>query len=128
MVSGIKAETDRPIIYFANGGATLLEAVGTTGADVIGVDWSLPLSRAVKRLGPEVVVQGNLDPAALFAPRDLLGLEIDGVLEEGLGAASHIFNLGHGIHQTTDPDQVAYLVDRVHTVSERSTDRPRTGE
>ena len=127
-VSAIKAETGRPVIYFANGGATLLELAGTTGADVMGVDWTLPLSRAVRRLGPEVVVQGNLDPAALFAPRDALGLEIDKVLEEGVGAASHIFNLGHGIHRTTDPDQVAYLVDRVHEVSQRSADRPPAGE
>jgi uroporphyrinogen decarboxylase len=65
-------------------------------------------------------VQGNLDPAALFAPEDVLASEIDRVLEEGREAAAHVFNLGHGIHRTTDPDRVAFLVDRVHEVSSLS--------
>jgi len=112
-ISAIKAEVDRPVIYFANGGSSLLEAAWECGADVLGVDWTLPLSRAVAELGPEVVLQGNLDPAALFAPRHELGSAIDTVLAEGTAAAAHVFNLGHGIHSTTDPDQVAFLVDRV---------------
>ncbi len=115
----IKAEVDRPVIYFANGGATLLEAAAETGADVLGVDWSLPLSQAVARLGPDAVLQGNLDPSALFAPKPELGAAIDDVLVQGRGAAAHIFNLGHGIHRTTDPDRVAFLVDRVHETSAR---------
>ena len=113
-LSRVRAEVDRPIIYFANGGSTLLEAVVEVGADVVGVDWTLPLSSAVQRIGALAVVQGNLDPAALFAPRAELGTAIDTVLEEGAAAAAHVFNLGHGIHRTTDPDQVAFLVDRVH--------------
>jgi uroporphyrinogen decarboxylase len=113
-VADVRTQVDRPIIYFANGGSTLLEAVAEIGADVLGIDWTLPLSSAVERLGPQAVVQGNLDPAALFAPRDELGAAVDAVLAEGTSAAAHIFNLGHGIHRTTDPDQVAYLVDRVH--------------
>lgn len=121
-VADIRAEVDRPIIYFANGGATLLEAAAEVGADVLGIDWSLPLSQAVSRLGEGAVVQGNLDPAALFAERDELTREIDGVLEEGRGAAAHVFNLGHGIHRTTDPDRVALLVDRVHETSRRMVD------
>ena len=114
VVSEIRAQVDRPIIYFANGGATLLSDVQEVGADVVGIDWTLPLSRAVAQLGPGAVVQGNLDPAALFAPRDELDQAVRDVLREGAGAAAHVFNLGHGIHRTTDPDQVAYLVDRVH--------------
>ena len=118
-VRDVKAEVDRPIIYFPNGGATLLDEVSGVEADVLGIDWRLPLSQAVDRLGPQVVVQGNLDPAALFAPTEDLERAIDAVLEEGRGAASHIFNLGHGIHRTTDPERVGLLVDRVHETSER---------
>jgi uroporphyrinogen decarboxylase len=66
-----------------------------------------------------MVVQGNLDPAALFAPRAELGQAIDAVLRDGESAAAHIFNLGHGVHRTTDPDQVAFLVDRVRKSSAR---------
>ncbi len=119
VVAAIRAEVDRPVIYFAHGGATLLEAAAETGADVLGIDWTLPLSQAVERLGGDTVVQGNLDPAALFARREELGREIDRVLAEGAGAAGHVFNLGHGIHRTTDPDAVAFLVDRVHETSGR---------
>jgi uroporphyrinogen decarboxylase len=118
-VSRIKAEAERPVIYFANGGASLLDAVRELEADVVGIDWTLPLSSAVERLGPRAVVQGNLDPAALFAPRSELSSAIDAVLDEGEAAAAHVFNLGHGIHRTTDPDQVAFLVDRVHERSSR---------
>ena len=64
-------------------------------------------------------MQGNLDPAALFAPEHELDAAIHTVLEEGAGAAGHIFNLGHGIHRTTEPDRVGFLVDRVHEISER---------
>jgi len=116
-VAQVRAEVDKPIIYFANGGATLLEAATEVGADVLGIDWTLPLSDAVRRIGPSAVVQGNLDPAALFAPEAELGAAIDMVLAEGASAAGHIFNLGHGIHRTTDPDRVAFLVDRVHETS-----------
>ncbi|MEM7416838.1 MAG: uroporphyrinogen decarboxylase [Gemmatimonadota bacterium] len=119
IIAGVKAEVDRPIIYFANGGSALLEAASETGADVIGLDWTRPLSAAVDRLGPDAVLQGNLDPSALFASRDELGREIDRIVSEGLGAAGHVFNLGHGIHRTTDPDQLGFLVDRVHETSGR---------
>ncbi len=118
-VAAIRAQVDRPVIYFANAGATLLSDVRELDADVVGIDWTLPLSRAVQDLGEDVVVQGNLDPAALFAPRSELAAAVDDVLKEGSGAAAHVFNLGHGIHRTTDPDQVAFLVDRVHEQSLR---------
>jgi uroporphyrinogen decarboxylase len=118
-IAEIRARVDRPIIYFANAGATLLSLVGELGADVVGVDWTLPLSRAVRDLGADVVVQGNLDPAALFAPRSELAAAADDVLAEGSSAVAHVFNLGHGIHRSTDPDQVAFLVDHVHERSLR---------
>lgn len=112
-----------------NGGASLLECSAEIGADVLGIDWSIPLSDAVARLGSGAVVQGNLDPAALFAPEDELTHEIDAVLEDGAGAEGHIFNLGHGIHRNTDPGRVGFLVDRVHETSARtSAERSGLGE
>ncbi len=114
VVADIKAEVDRPVIYFANGGNHLLEEAARVGADVLAVDWTVPLSLAVDRLGTATVLQGNLDPSYLFADRATLGSAIDRVLSEGAAAAAHVFNLGHGIHRTTDPDQVAFLVDWVH--------------
>ena len=85
-----------------------METVRESGADVVGIDWRLPLSRARAILGEQVAVQGNLDPTALFAPRDALGRQVDRVLEEAGPAPGHIFNLGHGIERTTDPDAVAF--------------------
>lgn len=119
VVAQVRERTGVPVIYFANGGATLLRDVKQVGADVVGVDWTMPLSRAVGELGGDAVVQGNLDPAALFAPRDELAAAARSVLEEGASARAHVFNLGHGIHRTTDPDQVAFLVDQVHELSAR---------
>jgi uroporphyrinogen decarboxylase len=103
-----------PLIYFPNQGATLLEHARTVGADVMGIDWRLPLSDATQILGPEIAVQGNLDPAALFAPPTELARQIDLVLDSARTAPGHVFNLGHGIERTTDPDAVARLVDHVH--------------
>jgi uroporphyrinogen decarboxylase len=107
-----------PLIYFPNQGSTLLEDATGSGAHVMGIDWRIPLSRARAILGPEVAVQGNLDPAALFAPREALEAQIRRVLEEAGPGPGHIFNLGHGIERTTDPDALAFLVDRVHELTE----------
>ncbi len=103
-----------PLIYFPNQGATLLGELAGLPLDVVGIDWRMPLSRARAVLGPDVGVQGNLDPAALFSPPAELDRRIDRVLEEAGPGPGHVFNLGHGIEQGTDPDQVARLVDRVH--------------
>lgn len=103
-----------PLLYFPNQGATLLEDAALVGADVLGVDWRLPLSRARAIVGRDTAIQGNLDPAALFAPREALGTQIQSVLREAGPGPGHIFNLGHGIDPSTDPDAVAFLVDKVH--------------
>jgi uroporphyrinogen decarboxylase len=113
-VTSALVEHGLPVIYFPNQGATLLDAARDAGADVIGVDWRTPLSVARRILGPDLAVQGNLDPTALFAPREELARRIDRVLVEAGPGPGHIFNLGHGIERTTDPDAVAFLVDRVH--------------
>jgi uroporphyrinogen decarboxylase len=109
-----------PLIYFPNQGATLMEDVATLPADVVGVDWRMPLGRAREILGPDKAVQGNLDPAALFAPPAELIRRVDQVLHDVGDAPGHIFNLGHGIERLTDPDAVARLVDHVHERTQRS--------
>ncbi len=104
-----------PDIRAPGGGVS--HATAECGADVVGIDWRLSLSDARRILGPDTAVQGNLDPAALFAPREELASHIDRVLADAGPAPGHIFNLGHGIEKATDPDAVAFLVDRVHEVS-----------
>jgi uroporphyrinogen decarboxylase len=103
-----------PLIYYVNQGATLLPEVAGLDVDVVGVDWRSPLSQVRSILGPGKAVQGNLDPAALFASPEQLRQHVDAVLEEAGTAPGHIFNLGHGIWPDTDPDAVARLVDYVH--------------
>jgi uroporphyrinogen decarboxylase len=108
-----------PLIYFANQGMANLEAVKDLAVDVVGLDWRVPLGPARNLLGPDKAVQGNLDPAVLFAPKDTLCRRIDDVLRDAGPAPGHIFNLGHGIWPETDPDSVARLVDHVHESSVR---------
>ncbi len=110
-----------PRIYFPNQGATLLEDVAGLPVEVVGIDWRLPLSRARRILGPHIAVQGNLDPAALFAPDAALREAIDRVLEEAGPGPGHVFNLGHGIERESDPEKVALLIDHVHARTARQT-------
>jgi uroporphyrinogen decarboxylase len=105
---------DVPLIYYANQSATLMDSIAGLDVDVVGVDWRAPLSTVRRTLGPRKAVQGNLDPAALFAPPDELKRLADRVIAEAGPAPGHIFNLGHGIWPETDPDAVARLVDHVH--------------
>ena len=105
-----------PLIYFANNGATLLELSASSGADVIGLDWRIPIGDAIKRVGKKAV-QGNLDPFALLLPKDRLRAKISRLLDEAKNAHGHIFNLGHGIHQHTPPEQAKIAVDAVHELS-----------
>jgi uroporphyrinogen decarboxylase len=83
------------------------------GADVVGVDWRVPLNVARNRVGPRVALQGNLDPAACLAPWEVLASQAREVLAAG-GGKGHIFNLGHGVLPSTDPGQLARLVELVH--------------
>jgi uroporphyrinogen decarboxylase len=113
----LRKKTDVPLIYYVNQGSALMHSVADLDVDVIGVDWRSPLSDCARILGPGKSVQGNLDPAALFAPPEELKRSIDIVLQEGRAARGHIFNLGHGIWPETSPDAVARLVDYVHESS-----------
>jgi uroporphyrinogen decarboxylase len=103
-----------PLIYYANQASSLLSSLTDLDVDVIGVDWRTPLKRVHEILGTSKAVQGNLDPAALFAAPDELRRQAHGVLEQGKVFPGHIFNLGHGIWPETDPDSVARLIDYVH--------------
>jgi uroporphyrinogen decarboxylase len=118
IISDLRKVTDVPIIYFANNGATLLELSRTAGADVLGLDWRINIGDAVERVGDHAV-QGNLDPVALFLPRDELEERIKRLLQDAAGARGHIFNLGHGILPQTPPDQARIAVEAVHRFSRK---------
>ncbi len=111
------AECGAPTIHFGTGTASLLGAMREAGGDVIGVDWTTPLDQAWDTLGAGIAVQGNLDPAALFAPPDELELRVRTILAQAAGRPGHIFNLGHGILPETPVDTVKRVVDMVHEVT-----------
>ena len=106
-----------PSILFTKGGGQWLEAMADTGCDALGIDWSTDLQTARMRVGAWVALQGNLDPAVLFAPPERVRSEARRVLDAFGAGPGHIFNLGHGISQFTPPESVAALVDEVHTYS-----------
>ncbi len=104
-----------PRIHFGVGTGELLAAMGAAGAEVVGVDWRIPLAQASCRIGPEHAVQGNLDPALLGAPWPVLAARVRDVIVSGAAAPGHVFNLGHGVPPTADPDVLGRIVDLVHT-------------
>ena len=108
-----------PKIHFGVGTGELLPAMGAAGADVVGVDFRVSLTDALARLDGSYAVQGNLDPALLFAPWEALEAKVRGIVEEGRAAPGHIFNLGHGVLPDTDPDVLTRVVELVHEVSQR---------
>ena len=103
-----------PIIHFGTGTSGFLESFRDAGGDVIGVDWSIPLDDAWKRIGADRAIQGNLDPVALLAPWEALQSRAQRVLDQAAGRPGHIFNLGHGILPQTPTDNVKRLIDFVH--------------
>jgi uroporphyrinogen decarboxylase len=105
-----------PRIHFGVGTGELLASMRAAGAEVVGVDWRVPLDEAARRLGPGAVVQGNLDPALLQADWPVIETEVRRIVAEGRAAAGHIFNLGHGVPPNTDPDVLARIVELVHSL------------
>ena len=103
-----------PLVHFGVGTGELLAAMRDVGVDTIGVDWRLPLDEAVRRIGPDVSVQGNIDPALLRAPWPVLEAHIVDVLARGRAARAHVLNLGHGVPPDTDPTVLTRIVDFVH--------------
>ena len=108
-----------PVIHFGTGTATLLPLMREAGGDVIGLDWRVPLDAGWAAVGPDVGVQGNLDPAALLARPSHFRERVKAILARAAGRPGHIFNLGHGVHQDTPPEHVQALVDMVHELSAR---------
>ncbi len=113
------AETGAPRLHFGVSTGELLGMMGEAGADVVGVDWRVPLDEAVRRVEPGKALQGNLDPAILLAPWEVIEQRAIEVLDAGRTAEGHVFNLGHGVLPQTDPDMLARLADLVHTASAR---------
>jgi uroporphyrinogen decarboxylase len=108
-----------PVIHFGTGTATLLPLMREAGGDVIGLDWRVDLDRGWSAVGHDVGVQGNLDPAALLATPGTMRERVRAILTRAAGRPGHIFNLGHGVHQTTPVEHVGMLVDMVHELSAR---------
>ncbi len=108
-----------PRIHFGVGTGELLGLMGEAGADVVGVDWRIPLDEAVRRVEPGKALQGNLDPAILLAPWEVIKERAVDVVARGRSAEGHVFNLGHGVLPETDPDVLARLTDLVHAESVR---------
>ncbi len=103
-----------PRIHFGVGTGELLGAMAEAGADVVGVDWRVPLDVAARRSGGTHPVQGNLDPAVLFAGPESIESEVRRIVAEGARTPGHVFNLGHGVLPETDPDVLTRLVELVH--------------
>lgn len=122
IIEGLIRENDGervPVIVFTKGGGAWLEAMSECGCDCVGVDWTVNLTKARARTGDKVSLQGNLDPMVLFAGEEAIRREVRRVIDSfgTVGNGGHVFNLGHGISQFTDPEAVAVLVDEVHKYS-----------
>jgi uroporphyrinogen decarboxylase len=118
LVDGLDRK-DVPVIHFVKGSGTMLDRVKQVGSDVIGLDWHVSLGQARDILGSEVAVQGNLDPTVLYAPKEHIKQEVGRILDENAGRPGHIFNLGHGILPTVDPDHAKFMVECVHEQSRK---------
>ncbi|AOY92345.1 uroporphyrinogen decarboxylase [Cupriavidus sp. USMAA2-4] len=125
VLAGIRRSHDGesvPAIVFTKGGGLWLEALADSGADAVGLDWTVNLAEARRRSGGRVALQGNLDPTVLFAPEAAIREQARRVLDDYAaagGSDGHVFNLGHGISQFTPPEHVTILVDEVHRHSRR---------
>ena len=108
-----------PRIHFGVGTGELLASMRSAGADVVGVDWRVPLDEAARRVGHGYSLQGNLDPAVLLADRATVDREVRRVVEQGRAARGHIFNLGHGVLPDTDPGVLTHVVELVHELTAR---------
>ena len=120
IIDGLKREHNGeriPVTIFTKGGAGWLELMAETGADCLGLDWTIDIDQAKHRVGDKVALQGNMDPCVLYANPKRIEQEVSDILAKFGKGNGHIFNLGHGIHPTIDPDNVKAYVDAVHTFS-----------
>jgi len=122
VLSGLRPAADGtrvPSILFTKGGGAWLEAMAASGCDALGLDWTVDAAAAREKVGARVALQGNLDPAVLFAPPERVRAEARRVLDAFGSAPGHVFNLGHGISQHASVESVAALVDEVRAYSAR---------
>jgi uroporphyrinogen decarboxylase len=120
IVKGLIREHDGrtvPVILFTKGGGQWLEAMAATGCDALGLDWTTDIGEARQRVGSKVALQGNMDPAVLYAQPERIREEVKTILASFGRGSGHVFNLGHGIHQHINPDHAKALVDAVHELS-----------
>jgi uroporphyrinogen decarboxylase len=122
IVQGLQREHDGvriPSIVFTKGGGLWLESIADTGCDAVGLDWTMDIGVARQKVGHKVALQGNLDPAVLFSTPQVIRNEVEKILASYGYGSGHVFNLGHGISQFTDPENAAALVQAVHELSKK---------
>ena len=120
IVDGITREYNEkiiPVTLFTKGGSAWLEQIAETGCDAIGIDWTIEIGEAERRVGSQVALQGNLDPSVLYASPEVIKTEVHKILDQFKGSTGHVFNLGHGITPEVNPDSMKVLVDAVHSYS-----------
>jgi uroporphyrinogen decarboxylase len=122
IVQGLKREKDGvkiPSIVFTKGGGLWIESIADIGCDAVGLDWTMDIGVARQKVGHKVALQGNLDPTILFATPEVIHSEVEKILTSYGYGSGHVFNLGHGISQFTNPDNAAALVQAVHELSKK---------
>lgn len=106
-----------PVTLFTKGGGLWLEAMAETGCDALGLDWTIDIGDARRRVGDKVALQGNMDPSMLYASPKRIEQEVEHILAAFGEGNGHVFNLGHGIHQHVDPEHAAAFINAVHQLS-----------
>ena len=122
IVDGLIKEKDGvriPSIVFTKGGGLWIESIAGIGCDAVGLDWTMDIGVARQKVGDKVALQGNIDPAVLFSTPEVIRNEVEKVLSSYGYGSGHVFNLGHGISQFTNPDNAAALVQAVHELSKK---------
>jgi len=120
VVGGLKKENEGrrvPSILFTKGGGLWLEDMAATGCDALGLDWTVDIGDARRRVGDKVALQGNFDPLCLMGSQEAIVSEAESILASYGAGTGHIFNLGHGINQFTPPESVGLLLDTVRKLS-----------
>ncbi len=108
-----------PAVVFTKGGGLWLESIANSGCDAVGLDWTVDIAEARRRIGDKVALQGNLDPAVLFAAPEVITAETEKILAGYGNGSGHVFNLGHGISQFTPPESALILAEAVHALSRK---------
>ena len=120
IVNGLRRAGDDfyvPVVLFTKGGGAWIEAMADTGCDAVGLDWTVDIGGARKRIGHRTALQGNMDPCVLYASPERIRQEVASILESFGPGDGHVFNLGHGVHPHVDPDHLAVMADAVHELS-----------